>query len=130
MGSMTFHTDRMAEMAPAGFTLATDLAEWLVRQGVAFRVAHEAAGECVRRAELRGVGLHELGDDELADIHPALTPRVRAGLTGSGSVGARDRLGGTAPARAAAQREALAGRVAGQPDRGRGGRGVREGGRG
>jgi len=112
MGSMTFHTDRMAEMAPAGFTLATDLAEWLVRQGVAFRVAHEAAGECVRRAELRGVGLHELGDDELGEIHPALTPRVRDVLTVSGSVAARDSLGGTAPARVREQRERLAERAA------------------
>src|SRR5699024_4295038 len=42
---------------------------------------HEAAGECVRRAELRGVGLHELGDAELGEIHPALTPRVREVLT-------------------------------------------------
>ena len=55
----TFHTDRLAELAPAGFTLATDVAEWLVRQGVPFRVAHEAAGGCVRAAEARGVGLDD-----------------------------------------------------------------------
>src|SRR5699024_5478468 len=73
ISTITFHTDRMADMAPAGFTLATDLAEWLVRQGVAFRVAHEVAGECVRRAEQRGIGLAELDDDELAEIHPVLT---------------------------------------------------------
>ena len=48
LATLTFHTDRLAELAPAGFTLATDIAEWLVRQGVPFRVAHEAAGECVR----------------------------------------------------------------------------------
>src|SRR5690606_17039156 len=51
LGTLTFHTDRMAELAPAGFTLATDIAEWLVRKGVPFRSAHEAAGECVRVAE-------------------------------------------------------------------------------
>src|SRR5690606_41376270 len=51
ISTLTFHTDRMAELAPAGFTLATDVAEWLVRQGVPFGVAHEAAGECVRVAE-------------------------------------------------------------------------------
>ena len=42
VGTLDFHTDRMAELAPAGFTLATDIAEWMVRQGVPFRVAHEA----------------------------------------------------------------------------------------
>ena len=40
--TLTFDTERLAEMAPAGFSLATDIAEWLVRQGVPFRVAHEA----------------------------------------------------------------------------------------
>ncbi|GAA3187043.1 hypothetical protein GCM10020255_084280 [Rhodococcus baikonurensis] len=48
--TLEFHTERMAELAPAGFTLATDIAEWMVRQGVPFRVAHEAAGRvCVSR---------------------------------------------------------------------------------
>ncbi len=52
VSTLEFHTDRMAELAPAGFTLATDIAEWMVRQGVPFRVAHEAAGACVRVARL------------------------------------------------------------------------------
>jgi len=59
VGTLVFHTARLAELAPAGFTLATDVAEWLVRQGVPFRAAHEAAGGCVRVAESRGVGLDE-----------------------------------------------------------------------
>src|SRR5688500_1548286 len=58
--TLTFDEARLAEMAPAGFSLATDIAEWLVRQGVPFRVAHELAGECVSRAESTGRGLHEL----------------------------------------------------------------------
>ncbi len=103
LGTLTFHTDRMAELAPAGFTLATDLAEWLVRQGVPFRVAHEASGECVRMAEARGVGLDELTDAELANAHPALTAEVREVLTVEGSVAARDAYGGTAPVRVAEQ---------------------------
>ncbi|EHR51698.1 argininosuccinate lyase [Saccharomonospora marina XMU15] len=107
VSTLTFHTDRLAELAPAGFTLATDIAEWLVRQGVPFRVAHEAAGECVRVAESRGVGLPELTDDELARINPALTPKVREVLTVAGSVASRDAKGGTAPARVAEQRERL-----------------------
>jgi len=105
--TLTFHTDRLAELAPAGFTLATDIAEWLVRQGVSFRVAHEAAGECVRVAEGRGTGLDELTDDELAKIHPALTPKVHEVLTVGGSVASRDGRGGTAPVRVAEQRERL-----------------------
>ncbi|SFB52207.1 argininosuccinate lyase [Amycolatopsis marina] len=111
IGTLTFHTDRLAELAPAGFTLATDIAEWLVRAGVPFRVAHEAAGESVRVAETRGVGLDELTDEELAAIHPALTPKVREVLTVAGSVGSRDAHGGTAPARVAEQRERLVRRL-------------------
>ena len=84
VATLTFHTDRLAALAPAGFTLATDVAEWLVRQGVPFRVAHEAAGGCVRAAEARGVGLEDLTDAELAAVHPALTPEVRYGADGRG----------------------------------------------
>jgi argininosuccinate lyase len=102
--TLTFDTARLAELAPAGFTLATDIAEWLVRQGVPFRVAHEAAGECVRVAEARDVGLDELTDAELAEVHPALSPEVRDVLTVDGSVTSRDAYGGTAPARVAEQR--------------------------
>ncbi|OQO91907.1 argininosuccinate lyase [Saccharomonospora piscinae] len=112
VGTLTFHTGRLAELAPAGFTLATDVAEWLVRQGVPFRAAHEAAGECVRVAETRGAGLDELTDDELAAVHPALTPAVREVLTIEGSVSSRDARGGTAPQRVAEQRDRLVSRLA------------------
>jgi argininosuccinate lyase len=112
IGTLTFHTDRLAELAPAGFTLATDIAEWLVRQGVPFRVAHEAAGESVRVAEGRGVGLDELTDEEFEKINPALTPKVREVLTVEGSVASRDARGGTAPVRVAEQRVRLVARVA------------------
>ncbi|MEE2060066.1 argininosuccinate lyase [Rhodococcus artemisiae] len=103
IATLTFHTDRMAELAPAGFTLATDIAEWMVRQGVPFRVAHEAAGACVRVAEGRGVGLDELTDDELVAIDPALTSRVREVLTVQGSVASRNARGGTAGVRVVEQ---------------------------
>ncbi|MHA6799915.1 argininosuccinate lyase [Bounagaea algeriensis] len=108
MRTVSFDTDRMAELAPAGFTLATDLAEWLVRRGVPFREAHEASGACVRVAEARGAGLDELGDEELAAAHPALTPEVREVLTVAGSVGSRNAHGGTAPERVAEQRARVA----------------------
>ena len=105
LGTLTFHTDRLAELAPAGFTLATDIAEWLVRQGVAFRSAHQAAGACVRLAEARGVGLAELSATELTAIHPDLAPEVRRVLSVAGSIGSRDAYGSTAPDRVAEQLE-------------------------
>jgi argininosuccinate lyase len=103
IATLTFQTDRLAELAPAGFTLATDLAEWLARQGVPFRTAHQAAGACVRLAESRGVGLSELSEMELAAVHPELTVDVRRVLNVAGSIGSRDAYGGTAPERVAEQ---------------------------
>ncbi|MBF5001602.1 argininosuccinate lyase [Nocardia sp. BSTN01] len=103
VSTLTFHTERMAELAPAGYTLATDIAEWLVRQGVPFRVAHEAAGACVRAAEARGIGLDELTDAEFAAVDPALTPQVREVLTVQGSIASRNSRGGTAGVRVAEQ---------------------------
>jgi argininosuccinate lyase len=99
VATLVFDTARMAELAPQGFSLATDVAEWLVREGVPFRVAHEVAGACVRRCEERGVELHELSDEELAGIDPHLTPAVREVLTVAGSVASRRGRGGTAPDR-------------------------------
>ena len=105
--TLDFDVDRMAALAPAGYTLATDVAEWLVRHGVPFRDAHEAAGAAVRVAEGRSVGLDELTDGELAQIHSELTPEVREVLTVTGSVTARDARGGTAPEQVARQLRAL-----------------------
>ncbi|HZG90520.1 MAG TPA: argininosuccinate lyase [Pseudonocardia sp.] len=107
VATLVFHPDRLAELAPAGFTLATDVAEWLVRQGVPFRAAHDAAGGCVRAAEARGVGLDALTDAELAAVHPALGPAVREVLTVAGSIASRDARGGTAGARVAEQLDDL-----------------------
>jgi argininosuccinate lyase len=103
VATLRFDTARLAELAPAGFTLATDVAEWLVGQGVPFRVAHEAAGECVRVAEGRGVGLEDLTDVELAAVHPELSSQVREVLTVEGSIASRDARGGTAASRVAEQ---------------------------
>jgi argininosuccinate lyase len=103
VATLRFDTDRMAQLAPQGFSLATDVAEWLVRQGVPFRVAHELAGACVRRCEELGVGLDELSDEQLAGISGHLTPGVREVLTVDGSVASRDARGGTAPERVTEQ---------------------------
>lgn len=107
VATLTFHTDRMAELAPQGFSLATDIAEWLVRERVPFREAHEIAGTCVRVCEERGIDLPDLGDDDLAAISEHLTPAVREVLTVSGSLASRSGRGGTAPVRVAEQLEKL-----------------------
>ena len=103
VATLRFDTERMAALAPAGYTLATDIAEWLVRRGVPFRVAHETAGAAVRAAEARGVGLEDLTDGELAQISVELSPEVREVLTVAGSVASRNARGGTAPEQVAAQ---------------------------
>ncbi len=107
VATLTFRTDRLEELAPQGFSLATDVAEWLVREGVPFRVAHEVAGECVRVCEARGVGLEDLGDEDLAAISDHLHPGVRDVLTVRGSIASRNAHGGTAPARVGEQRAHL-----------------------
>jgi argininosuccinate lyase len=97
MATLRFNTERMEELAPAGFSLATDVADWLVREGVAFREAHEIAGACVRECESRGIELWDLTDDDLAAISPHLTSSVRDVLTVPGALAARSAKGGTAP---------------------------------
>ncbi|MGP5497779.1 argininosuccinate lyase [Corynebacterium flavescens] len=105
VSTLTFHEDRMRELAPRGYTLATDLAEWMVRQGVPFREAHEASGECVRIAEALGVDLVDLSDEELAGVDKRLSPEVRDVLTIDGAVASRSTRGGTAGVRVAEQRQ-------------------------
>ena len=104
--------ERMESLAPQGFALATDIAEWLVRQGVPFRDAHEISGACVQECEQRGVELWDLTDDDFVAISPALTPQVREVLTVEGSLASRDSRGGTAPVRVAEQLAELRARVA------------------
>ncbi|MDQ1596866.1 MAG: argininosuccinate lyase, partial [Microbacteriaceae bacterium] len=111
VATLTFHTERLAELAPQGFSLATDVAEWLVTQHVPFREAHEISGALVSYCEQRGLELHEPSDDEYAAISPHLRPDVRSVLSVAGSIASRTGAGGTAPARVAEQLLALTKRV-------------------
>jgi argininosuccinate lyase len=113
VATMVFDTRRLEALAPQGFSLATDVAEWLVRRGVPFRVAHEVAGACVRLCEERGVELWDLSDEDLAAVSGHLTPEVREVLSVEGSLASRSAKGGTAPVRVAEQLERLAERSAG-----------------
>lgn len=101
--TITFNTERMEQLAPAGFSLATDVAEWLVKQGVNFREAHEITGSMVALCEQQGLELQQLTDEQLATVSPKLKPEVREVLTVSGSIRSRDTGGGTALPRVLAQ---------------------------
>ncbi|MBD2765385.1 argininosuccinate lyase [Kocuria sp. cx-455] len=103
MGTLVFHPERLAELAPQGFALATDVAEWLVRQGVPFREAHEISGDAVRVCEENGIELWDLTDDQFTHISERLSPQVREVLTVEGSLNSRNSQGGTAPAAVAEQ---------------------------
>ncbi|PJJ61305.1 argininosuccinate lyase [Compostimonas suwonensis] len=112
VATLRFNTERMAQLAPQGFSLATDVAEWLVKQHVPFRDAHEITGSLVRFAEQNGLELEELSDSQLAEVSALLTPEVRSVLTIRGSVESRSGIGGTAPVRVAEQLIELTKRVA------------------
>ena len=109
IATLTFDEERMADLAPRGFSLATDVADWLVRQRVPFAEAHEVAGEAVRYCEERGLELSDLTTANLPEISDLLAPEVLGVLTVDGSIQARNARGGTACARVAEQLEELAG---------------------
>ncbi|PPG39915.1 argininosuccinate lyase [Pseudoclavibacter sp. RFBA6] len=112
VATLTFHGERMRELAPQGFSLATDVAEWLVKRQVPFRVAHEVSGSMVQAAEARGVDLDGLSDDEISAVSEHLSPEVREVLSVDGSVATRDGRGGTAPVRVTEQIAELRERLA------------------
>ncbi len=103
VGTLTFDRDRMAALAPAGFSLATDVADYLVRRRVPFAVAHEIAGEAVRFCEEHGITLQELTADQLPEISEHLDAGVLDVLTVAGAVASRDARGGTAEVRVVEQ---------------------------
>ena len=106
MPHVTVHADTCREAARQGFATATDLADYLVRRGVAFRDAHEIVGQSVQHAIRVGCDLAELDLATLQGFSDHIGADVYEVLTLEGSVAARDHIGGTAPAqvRAAAAR--------------------------
>jgi argininosuccinate lyase len=96
--------DRMAEAAGSGFSTATDLADWLVRElNLPFREAHHVTGRAVKLAETKGVGLAELSLAELQSLNPGVTEAVYKVLTPEASCASRRSYGGTAPEQVRAQ---------------------------
>ncbi|WP_285591157.1 argininosuccinate lyase [Herbidospora sp. NBRC 101105] len=99
VSTMRVNTSRLESSAPDGFALATDLAELLVRKGVAFRDAHEAVGHLVVWCQVNDKDLGDLTDEELLKVSPHFTPDVRDVLNVPGALAARKAHGGTAPDR-------------------------------
>ena len=107
VATLEFNRNRLEVLAPLGFSLATDVAEWLVKKKVPFRDAHEITGKLVSWCEQHKLELHEVADADMAAISPLLTPDVRDVLSVGGSIKARQGAGGTALPRVLEQITAL-----------------------
>ena len=100
VANVTFNTPRMRDVAGSGFSTATDLADWLVREfGMPFREAHHVTGSVVKSCEARGISLSDITVDDLSAINPALAGCNLPDLSIDGSVNSRTSAGGTAPMR-------------------------------
>ncbi|HEY5413131.1 MAG TPA: argininosuccinate lyase [Caulobacteraceae bacterium] len=103
---MTPDRERMAAAAGAGFSTATDLADWLVRKlDLPFREAHHIAGAAVKRAEALGLGLDELPIEEFTRLEPRVSADVYQVLTAKASAASRSSYGGTSPTQVRARIE-------------------------
>ncbi|MBU2937872.1 MULTISPECIES: argininosuccinate lyase [Pacificibacter] len=104
VSDMTANVDSLRAAAASGFSTATDLADWLVREaGLPFRDAHHVTGALVALAESKGCDLPDLSLDEMKSAHEAITEGVYTVLTVENSVASRTSYGGTAPSQVRAQ---------------------------
>jgi argininosuccinate lyase len=113
IATMKVNREVLAAGATAGFTLATDVADWLARKGVPFKDGHEIVGNMVRLCEEKGHDLHQLSDADLTSLDERLTPDVRTVLDVRQALLSRCGAGGTSPVRVMEQIEALEARVNG-----------------
>ncbi len=107
ISTLTFDKERLEFLAPKGFSLATDVAEWLVKQGVVFRDAHEITGQLVQFCEANELELDQVSDEQLAKVSKHLKPEVRKVLKVSSSIEARNGAGGTSSSQVIDQLVAL-----------------------
>jgi argininosuccinate lyase len=113
ISTMTVRVDRLAAAAPAGYTLATEVADWLVRRGVPFREAHEITGRLIVLCAARECSLDEVSDEDLRAVSKHLGPEVRDVLSVAGALAARTTPGSTGPGPVAGQLAAVTARLAG-----------------
>jgi argininosuccinate lyase len=118
ISTTTFYPEAMRSAAAKGFSTATDLADWLVRElKLPFRDAHHVTGQIVARAEADGVDLPELSLKSMQDIEPRLTEDVFSVLTVEASAASRQSYGGTSPTRVREQLELWIKRLGLEADR-------------
>ena len=103
ISTMTVRADRLAAAAPVGFSLATEVADWLVRKNVPFRDAHEITGRLVALCASRGCELEDVSDADLMMISEHLDPSVRTVLSVRSALAARTTPGSTGPGPVAEQ---------------------------
>lgn len=103
IATTTFDRAKMFVAAPQGFSLATEIADFLVRAHLPFAAAHEAAGKCVALCEAQGIELHQLSDEDFQKVHPLLTPEIRKALTVEGAIASRTTIGATGASALSAQ---------------------------
>jgi argininosuccinate lyase len=112
IGDLEVNAGRMRAAAADGYSTATDLADWLVRElGVPFRDAHHMTGQVVSRAEASGVGLEDLSLAEMQSVEPRITQAVFSVLSVENSVASRRSFGGTSPENVAAAARAWLNRL-------------------
>ncbi len=99
VATMKVQVDELRRQAPMGFTLATEVADWLATRGVPFKEAHEITGALVQACEKHEIELWEASPAMLAQVDARLTPEVRDCLTLEAAIAARSGWGGTAPER-------------------------------
>nr|WP_245577649.1 argininosuccinate lyase [Actinoplanes globisporus] len=97
ISTMTVRVDRLAAAAPVGFSLATEVADWLVRRNVPFRDAHEITGKLVALCSVRDCELEDLTDDDLAKVSEHLDPSVRSVMSVQSALASRTTPGSTGP---------------------------------
>ncbi len=107
-----FQSERISDGAIAGFALATEVADYLVRKGMPFAEAHEVTGQAVRLAESRSVGLESLSLDEFSSVHPLFGADLLPLLSAEGAVRSRTSVMGTSPASVSAAISRVRGRLA------------------
>jgi argininosuccinate lyase len=95
VATTNFDRAKMLAAAPLGYSLATEIADYLVRAHVPFAEAHEAAGKCVALCEEDGIQLDQLSDQQFRSIHSALNPEIRKVLTVEGAIASRTTVGAT-----------------------------------
>ena len=90
-----FKQTNISKLASAGYSLATEIADFLSKTGVPFSIAHEVAGACVKFCEKNGIVLEQMSDQQLQEMHPNLTPEVKKFLTVTGAISSRTSAMGT-----------------------------------